>query len=275
MPATMRRRGPPSLSKLRLLVIPTALLFSSTFISLTTASTEFSFFEHSSCNAGTAFYQLTDPNPLITDLNCHQMPAGSIALYISDIDDGCLLRTYNTPNCNPSSLSGLLVNSGTCFYADAHEAVMLSWRADCAGVDYGDSNGEDHGNSYTSSSVSDDGSGASEGEDTAESALVASILATATGPVTVSVDAQNAITKTVVPVKETTTAASSVSGAVGDSSMMGSATATAASTMFSSVANDADRLFPRSGLGWGLGVELGMGLASSLGLVFAAAAFLV
>lgn len=87
--AKMRRRSDRSHSKFDILTIPTALLFSSSLISRAIASTEFSFFEHSSCNAGTAFYQLTDPNPLTTDLNCHQMPAGAVALYISDIDDGC------------------------------------------------------------------------------------------------------------------------------------------------------------------------------------------
>jgi hypothetical protein len=90
LPAKMRRT---TRSHLRSLFISASI--SSSIVSQAYASTQFSFFEHSSCNAGTAFYQITDPNPLTSDMNCHQMPSGSVAIYIDDIDDGCT-RMYST-----------------------------------------------------------------------------------------------------------------------------------------------------------------------------------
>ncbi|EXJ87296.1 hypothetical protein A1O3_04255, partial [Capronia epimyces CBS 606.96] len=85
----------------------------------------------------------------------------------------CLVRSYLSSNCDPSasSLAGLLITVGTCFYID--EGVSLgSWRADCAGVDYTYTTGLDKSNSYSNSSNA--------------APAVQSILRTATGVVTVT-----------------------------------------------------------------------------------------
>ncbi len=52
-------------------------------------ATQLSFFEHSSCNAGTSFQSYDDPNALQADTSCHQLPNGTVALYVHQIDDGC------------------------------------------------------------------------------------------------------------------------------------------------------------------------------------------
>ncbi|KAK5446569.1 hypothetical protein LTS15_009501 [Exophiala xenobiotica] len=138
------------------------------------AATQLSFFEHSSCNAGTSFQSYDDPNALQADTSCHQLPNGTTALYVHQIDDGCTLRTYLSTSCDPvqSSLSGLLIPVGNCFYVE--EGTNLgSWRADCPGVDYSSTNGLDTGNSYTNN--------ANDGGDNVYSALV-----TATGAVTLT-----------------------------------------------------------------------------------------
>ncbi|KAI1619690.1 hypothetical protein EDD37DRAFT_654582 [Exophiala viscosa] len=117
------------------------------------AATQITFFEHSSCNAGTSFAQYNDAGTLQSDTSCHQTPNGTVALYVNGIDSGCTLRTYESTNCDPSasSLAGLDVSVGTCFYVE--EGVTLgSWRPDCSGIDYSSTNGEDTGSSYASSS---------------------------------------------------------------------------------------------------------------------------
>ncbi|KEF57142.1 uncharacterized protein A1O9_07332, partial [Exophiala aquamarina CBS 119918] len=228
----------------RSFLISTAI--SSSLVSQVYASSQFSFFEHSSCNAGTAFYQLTDPNPLTSDLNCHQMPNGSVAIYISDIDEGCTLRTYDSATCSPSTISGLLLAAGTCFYTGETEHIG-SWRADCVGIAYTDSNGDDHGNSYSSD---------------AGNAEVVDILATATGPVTVT-QTNGEITKTVIPVKPTssTATASSTDGAAEErasGSGTASATMSAATTSMSSLSSAGSR---QKGLVMGMSTPAGIMLA--------------
>ncbi|KAJ9645632.1 hypothetical protein H2204_001213 [Knufia peltigerae] len=129
------------------------------------ATTALTFFEHSSCNAGTSFQSYNDPNALQADTSCHQLPNGTVAVYVNQIDDGCTLRIYTSSDCSPlaSSPAGLLVPGGNCFFVD--EGVDLgSWRPDCAGVDYSSSNGLDRGNSYSNN--------ANDGSDEIYSALV-------------------------------------------------------------------------------------------------------
>lgn len=53
------------------------------------AATQLSFFEHNSCNAGTSFEQYTDYNVLTADTSCHQLPNGTVAFYVNQIDQGC------------------------------------------------------------------------------------------------------------------------------------------------------------------------------------------
>lgn len=84
---------------LRSLLVSTVFL-SSALISGVDASSEISFFRQNSCNAGTGFYSWSNPNPLTSDVKCHPVPAGAVALYISDIDEGCtsmFYLTYLTP----------------------------------------------------------------------------------------------------------------------------------------------------------------------------------
>ncbi|KIV95778.1 hypothetical protein PV10_03393 [Exophiala mesophila] len=164
-------------------------LLSSPLIPRVSGANVFSYFQLSSCNAGTAFYQYSDPNNLVHDINCHQVPNGTVAMYIDELDEGCTLRTYTSKTCSPSELSGVLITPGTCFYAD-HAIQLGSWRADCIGADYSFTNGDDTENSWTSDSGSADG--------------IEEVLGTATGPVTIT-EHQAVMTKTVVPVRATDT----------------------------------------------------------------------
>lgn len=56
------------------------------------ATTALTFFEHSSCNAGTSFQSYNDPNALQADTSCHQLPNGTVAVYVNQIDDGCTCK---------------------------------------------------------------------------------------------------------------------------------------------------------------------------------------
>ena len=53
------------------------------------AATQITFFEHSSCNAGTSFAEYNDAGTLQSDTSCHQTPNGTVALYVNGIDSGC------------------------------------------------------------------------------------------------------------------------------------------------------------------------------------------
>lgn len=99
------------------------------------------------------------------------------------------VRTYTSNTCSPSELSGVLITPGTCFFAD-HATQLGSWRADCIDADYSFTNGDDIGNSWSSDTGGADG--------------IVEILATATGPVTIT-ERQAVMTKTVVPVRGTDT----------------------------------------------------------------------
>ncbi|KIW19236.1 hypothetical protein PV08_03530 [Exophiala spinifera] len=146
------------------------------------AALALTFFEHSSCNAGTSFQSYNDPNALQADTSCHQLPNGTVALYVNQIDQGCTLRIYLSSDCSPlaPSPAGLLVPAGNCFFVE--EGVDLgSWRPDCAGVDYSSSNGLDKGNSYNNNT--NDGS-----------ADIYSALVTATGVVTVTAASSSSTT---------------------------------------------------------------------------------
>jgi len=141
---------------------------------LAQAASQLSFFEHSSCNAGTSVSQYEDPNALQADTTCHQVPNATVAMYVDQIDQGCSLRIYLSTDCDASafSLAGLLIGAGTCFYVE--EGVELgSWRPDCPNVDYSSTDGADTGNSY--SNGQDDGG-----------ANVEAALVTATGAVTLT-----------------------------------------------------------------------------------------
>lgn len=56
---------------------------------LAQATLQLSFFEHSSCNAGTSIAQYDSPAPLQADTTCHQIQNGTVALYVDQIDEGC------------------------------------------------------------------------------------------------------------------------------------------------------------------------------------------
>jgi len=101
-----------------------------------------------------------------------------------------------------------------------------SYRADCVGIAYTDSNGEDHGNSYSPSSGDD--------------AEIVDLLATATGPVTIP-QTTGEITKTVIPVRGTESATATPTGAAVEETSTGSATSSAAKTGMSSLSNSAAR----------------------------------
>ncbi|KAL2401581.1 hypothetical protein ABEF93_007303 [Exophiala dermatitidis] len=200
------------------------------------AATQLSFFEHNSCNAGTSFEQYTDYNVLTADTSCHQLPNGTVAFYVNQIDQGCSIRSYTSSNCNPSSssLAGVLVGVGTCFYID--EGVDLgSWRPDCPGVDYSSTNGLDTSNSYTSTSsnTNNNNNGNSSGSsnstitttpaaapgqssNSGADAAVQSVIKTATGAVTFT------------PVTTSTTSASA-SASASDSGSGSDSTSAAAS----------------------------------------------
>lgn len=156
------------------------------------------------------------------------------------------------------------MNAGTCFFPNEAKAVMGSWRADCMGISYSDSDAEDHGNSYSTSTPNEGG----EGEDGADPAHVVSILATATGPVTISTSqtSEDHVTKTVVPVSATSSS-SEVDSTTGSATTPAARTtaSSAASTTSSSVPNDAGLSCQRSGLK----------LMTSVGLVLALAGILV
>ncbi|EXJ87297.1 hypothetical protein A1O3_04256, partial [Capronia epimyces CBS 606.96] len=53
------------------------------------ATTQLSFFEHNSCNAGTSFEVYTDYNALTADTSCHELSNGTIAFYVNQMDQGC------------------------------------------------------------------------------------------------------------------------------------------------------------------------------------------
>ncbi|KAJ4524396.1 hypothetical protein HRR83_002517 [Exophiala dermatitidis] len=247
------------------------------------AATQLSFFEHNSCNAGTSFEQYTDYNVLTADTSCHQLPNGTVAFYVNQIDQGCSIRSYTSSNCDPSSssLAGVLIGVGTCFYID--EGVDLgSWRPDCPGVDYSSTNGLDTSNSYTSTSSNNNGSnGNSSGSsnstititsaaapgqssNSGADAAVQSVIKTATGAVTFT------------PVTTSTTSASasdsgSGSGSGSDStSAAASGTGTGTGTVSGSATGTANTSTSTNGAA---GLSMGP-LMTSFGTVMAAFALL-
>lgn len=133
------------------------------------------------------------------------------------------------------------------------------------GIDYTDSDAEDHGNSYSSSAPGEGGEG--EAEDGADPAHVVSVLATATGPVTIapSQTSDEHVTKTVVPVSASSS--SEVDSTTGTATTPAARTtaSSAASTTSSSVPNDAGLSCQRSDLR----------LMTSVGLMLALAGILV
>ncbi|EHY56402.1 hypothetical protein ABEF92_006630 [Exophiala dermatitidis] len=250
------------------------------------AATQLSFFEHNSCNAGTSFEQYTDYNVLTADTSCHQLPNGTVAFYVNQIDQGCSIRSYTSSNCNPSSssLAGVLIGVGTCFYID--EGVDLgSWRPDCLGVDYSSTNGLDTSNSYTSTSSTSSNNNGSNGNSSGSSnstititsaaapgqssnsgadAAVQSVIKTATGAVTFT------------PVTTSTTSASasasaSDSGSGSDStSAAASGTGTGTGTVSGSATGTANTSTSTNGAA---GLSMGP-LMTSFGTVMAAFALL-
>ncbi len=71
---------------------PSSSLSFFAFVALATqvlAVTDLTFFEHTYCNAGTLFDEYDDTNSLVADTSCHQLPNGTVALYVNEIDDGC------------------------------------------------------------------------------------------------------------------------------------------------------------------------------------------
>lgn len=169
-----------------------------------------------------------------------------LATYVSESPSNhrSLVRTYSSSTCSPSTLSGLLLSAGTCFYVSESEPIG-SYRADCVGIDYTDSNGDDHGNSYSVD---------------AGDADVVDILATATGPVTVS-PTNGQVTKTVIPVKVTSSSASSSATNERGADSTASATSSVATTSMSSLANAGTK-------------KRGVEMTTPLGLVLVLAAFL-
>ncbi|KIV82759.1 hypothetical protein PV11_04841 [Exophiala sideris] len=234
-----RQRPQPSTSPT--LVALLAILFAP---HLAHAATQLTFFEHSSCNAGTSFARYNDAGTLQSDTSCHQTANGTVALYVNGIDSGCTVRTYQSTNCDPSasSLAGLDVSLGTCFYVE--EGVTLgSWRPDCSGVDYSSTNGEDQGSSYASSSSS------------------------ITGVITLTASSTSSSSSTSMSSStQTTAASSSASGsstATQATSVAGSGSATGSSSVASKTASS-DAIST-------IGLSLNMLMVGSMGLVSLAA----
>lgn len=89
MSSSQYPRSRPQTSNSKTLVSLFAILFAP---QLAHAATQLSFFEHSSCNTGTSFQSYDDPNALQADTSCHQLPNGTTALYVHQIDDGCTCK---------------------------------------------------------------------------------------------------------------------------------------------------------------------------------------
>lgn len=77
------------------------------------ATTALTFFEHSSCNAGTSFQSYNDPNALQADTSCHQLPNGTVAVYVNQIDDGCTCK-FCSVLFRPQSSSCLYIFAVFC-----------------------------------------------------------------------------------------------------------------------------------------------------------------
>ena len=124
------------------------------------------------------------------------------------------MRTYLSTSCDPaqSSLSGLLIPVGNCFYVE-EGTTLGSWRADCAGVDYSSTNGLDTGNSYTNH--------ANDGGDTVYSALV-----TATGAVTLTASSATTSTESAAATTGTSVVQADATSTAGSSASMTDAATT-------------------------------------------------
>jgi len=138
-----------------------------------------------------------------------------------------LVRVYLSKDCDASvsSLAGLLIGVGTCFYVE--EGVELgSWRPDCSNVDYSSTNGEDTGNSY-SNGQDDGGTNVESALETATGALTL----TAGSAASTSTEASTAAATTTSPlIAAPSSAASTSTTSAGSASPTTSGTSATVST---------------------------------------------